>query len=88
MSVRPVGMLLMEDDGGQDEKLLCVLDKDPRLPTSKTSKMCRSQTKNEIEHFFEHYKDLEPGKWVNAWRLAEQAAAEKVLADGYANYKG
>ncbi|MGA1531990.1 MAG: inorganic diphosphatase [Aquiluna sp.] len=88
MSVRPVGMLLMEDDGGQDEKLLCVLDKDPRFAHIQDIQDVPQQTKNEIEHFFEHYKDLEPGKGVKLGGWQNKAAAEKVLADGYANYKG
>ncbi len=64
MEVRPVGMLLMEDDGGLDEKVLCVLDGDPRWDHIQDIDDVPAQTKNEIQHFFEHYKDLEPGKWV------------------------
>ena len=88
MNVRPVGMLLMEDDGGQDEKLLCVLEKDPRFAHIQDIQDVPQQTKNEIEHFFEHYKDLEPGKWVKLGGWQNKAAAEKVLAAGYESYKG
>jgi inorganic pyrophosphatase len=88
MMVRPVGMLIMEDDGGQDEKLLCVLAKDPRWAHIQEIEDVPQQVKNEIEHFFKHYKDLEPGKWVklDGWR--GRAEAEAVLAESYANYKG
>ncbi|HFB2048360.1 MAG: inorganic diphosphatase [Hyphomicrobiaceae bacterium] len=66
MSSRPVGVLLMEDDGGEDEKIIAV-------PTSRiTSRYNTIQnytdlpeiTTQQIEHFFQHYKDLEPNKWV------------------------
>jgi inorganic pyrophosphatase len=88
MNVRTIGMLVMEDDGGVDEKLLCVLAKDPRWDHIQDIDDVPSQVKNEIEHFFQHYKDLEPGKWVklDGWR--NRAAAEKVLAESYENYKG
>jgi inorganic pyrophosphatase len=88
MNVRTVGMLIMEDDGGMDEKLICVLAKDPRWAHIQDIDDVPSQVKNEIEHFFNHYKDLEPGKWVklDGWR--DKAAAEKVLAESYENYKG
>jgi inorganic pyrophosphatase len=45
------------------------------------------QTKNEIKHFFERYKDLEPGKWVKIQGWQDKAAAETVIAAAYANYK-
>ena len=77
MNVRPVGVLVMEDDGGQDEKIIAV-------PSSKlTQRYDRVAnytdlpeiTIKQIEHFFEHYKDLEPGKWAKIihWGDAEEA---------------
>jgi len=66
ISSRPVGVLLMEDDGGEDEKIIAV-------PTSRlTSRYNKVEnytdlpeiTIQQVQHFFEHYKDLEPGKWV------------------------
>jgi inorganic pyrophosphatase len=45
-------------------------------------------TRKEIEHFFEHYKDLEPGKWVKTEGWANAASAEEILAKGFAAYKG
>lgn len=88
LNVRPVGMLLMEDDGGQDEKLLCVPVKDPRWAHIQDIQDVPQHTKNEIEHFFERYKDLEPGKWVKLGGWQNKEAAMKVLEAGYANYKG
>ena len=77
INVRPIGVLVMEDDGGKDEKILAV-------PTHKLTKRYDGVanyddlpeiTLKQIEHFFEHYKDLEPGKWVKigGWQDAEAA---------------
>jgi inorganic pyrophosphatase len=80
-------MLLMEDDGGQDEKILCVQVKDPRYMHIQDLQDVPQQVKNEIEHFFERYKDLEPGKWVKLAGWQNKAAAEKVIAEAIENYK-
>lgn len=74
---RPIGMLIMEDEAGKDEKVLAV-------PVSKLDQSFNeikdvadipSITKDKIKHFFEHYKDLEPGKWVKLkdWKSAAEA---------------
>ena len=66
INVRPIGVLIMEDNAGQDEKIIAVpshtLTKryDDVLNTTDLPEI----TLQQIEHFFEHYKDLEPGKWV------------------------
>jgi inorganic pyrophosphatase len=83
MSCRIVGVLLMEDEAGGDEKLIAV-------PSTKLTRRYEavenyrdlpSITLDQIEHFFAHYKDLEPGKWVKilGWRDADEARA-MVLA--------
>lgn len=77
---RPVGVLEMTDEGGEDAKLLCV-------PLSKITSMYDSVNSpddlpplllEQISHFFERYKDLEPGKWVkiSGWKGREAAVAE------------
>lgn len=76
---RPVGVLLMEDEAGMDEKILAVPV--PRL----TDYYAKIQSYTDlpdilikrISHFFEHYKDLEPNKWVKlvGWRDREEAEA-------------
>jgi inorganic pyrophosphatase len=79
MSCRIVGVLLMEDEAGGDEKLIGVPA--PRL--SQRYEHVENYTDlpritlDQIEHFFAHYKDLEPGKWVKikGWRGAEEARA-------------
>jgi inorganic pyrophosphatase len=84
MNVRPVGVLVMEDDGGQDEKIIAV-------PSSKlTQRYDRVQnytdlpeiTLKQIEHFFEHYKDLEPGKWAKIIRWGDVADARRLINEG------
>ncbi len=75
--VRPVGVLLMEDDKGGDEKLICVPD-DATFPYySEVDEHgdLPSIVTQQIEHFFTHYKDLEPGKWakIKGWGNAEEA---------------
>jgi inorganic pyrophosphatase len=77
VSVRPVAVFHMTDDGGGDAKILSVPAKDPRWDYIQDLADVPEYTKKEIEHFFEHYKDLEPGKWVKTegWEGAEVAEA-------------
>jgi len=83
IAVRPVGVLVMEDEGGQDEKIVAV-------PVSKLTKRYDKVaeytdlpeiTIKQIEHFFEHYKDLEPNKWVKVLRWGDKAEAHKLIAE-------
>ncbi|MEY4639952.1 MAG: hypothetical protein RLY13_950 [Actinomycetota bacterium] len=87
VDVRPVGYLVMEDDGGVDEKVICVQTKDPRYSHIQDIDDVPEQTKNEIKHFFEHYKDLEPGKWVKVGEWHGRADAEKLIEAALKNYK-
>ena len=70
MSVRPVGVLLMEDEAGGDEKIIAVPSSKltQRYDKVKTYSDLPDITLAQIQHFFEHYKDLEPGKWVKVLR--------------------
>lgn len=77
ISARPVGVLIMEDNAGQDEKILAVPS---RSVTKRYDRIddysdLPEITLQQIEHFFEHYKDLEPGKWVRIgdWQNAHTA---------------
>ncbi len=79
INVRPVGVLRMVDDGGEDEKIIAVPS--PHL-TKRYLKVLNYTdlpeiTTEQIEHFFAHYKDLEPGKWVKiaGWGDAAEARA-------------
>ncbi len=77
INVRPVGVLRMEDDAGTDEKIVAVPT--PKLTQRYVHVMNYTDlpriTLDQIRHFFEHYKDLEPGKWVKVagWGSAEEA---------------
>jgi inorganic pyrophosphatase len=79
INVRPIGVLRMEDDAGGDEKILAVPV--PRLTrryehVHNYTDLPRI-TLEQVQHFFEHYKDLEPGKWVKmlGWGDADEAKA-------------
>jgi inorganic pyrophosphatase len=80
---RPVGMLRMTDESGKDAKILAVpVDKlTPRYKHVQKPDDLGKELLNAIEHFFKHYKDLEPGKWVKieGWEGVE-AAREEILA--------
>jgi inorganic pyrophosphatase len=88
VKVRPVAVFHMTDDGGGDAKVLAVPAKDPRWDHIQDLADVPEFTKKEIEHFFEHYKDLEPGKWVKTegWEGAE--AAEAIIAKAFEAYPG
>jgi inorganic pyrophosphatase len=77
---RPIGMLKMVDDGGGDTKLLAVpVDKlTPLYRAIETPRDLPETAISQITHFFGHYKDLEPGKWVKieGWVGPEEAKAE------------
>jgi inorganic pyrophosphatase len=84
MSCKIVGVLLMEDEGGGDEKLLAV-------PSAKlTQRYARIDnytdlpeiTLKQIEHFFAHYKDLEPNKWVKITRWGDAQEARSLVLAG------
>lgn len=84
MPSRPVGVLMMEDDGGMDEKILCVPD-DKMHPLYKNVKEHTDLEPiilEQIQHFFERYKDLEKGKWVklNGWQGADKA--KELIQEG------
>lgn len=87
VKVRAVGVLPMEDDGGIDEKILCVPAKDPRWAHIQDIDDVPAQIKNELEHFFSHYKDLEPGKWVKVGKWAGKDVAEKLIEEAYVRFE-
>lgn len=77
VEARPVAMFKMRDEAGDDEKILCV-PVDPRWDHIKDLQDVPQYHLDEIKHFFERYKDLEPGKEVHAadWVGREEAEAE------------
>ncbi len=86
---RAIGILKMTDEAGEDGKVLAVpVDKILSLYTQwqKPEDLNPMRLKT-IEHFFEHYKDLEPGKWVKVQGWEGRDAAHKEILDGIANYE-
>jgi inorganic pyrophosphatase len=81
VKVRPVGVLRMSDEAGMDEKILAVPYKDPRWSSIQDLDDVPQQIRNELEHFFAHYKDLEPGKWVKVEGWDNRAAAEQLVVE-------
>jgi len=86
---RPVGMLNMEDEAGGDEKLVAV-------PHDKLTTMYQDikdvedlpqLLKDQIQHFFENYKDLEKGKWVKIIGWEDAASARASIEKSVAAYK-
>lgn len=89
MSVRPVGVLFMEDEAGGDEKIIAVPA--PKLTQRydgiKNYSDLPDITLQQIKHFFEHYKDLEPKKWVKILRWGDITEAHQLILDGIARAK-
>ena len=83
INCRPVGVLIMEDDGGGDEKLIAVPSNHLTQRYSKVRNVddLPDITISQIRHFFEHYKDLEPGKWVKIDRFAGADEAKSLIID-------
>ena len=84
MSCKIVGVLFMEDEAGGDEKLLAV-------PAAKLTQRYAGVanftdlpeiTLKQIEHFFAHYKDLEPNKWVKIVRWGDAEEARRIVLEG------
>lgn len=79
---KPVGVLLMEDEKGGDEKILAVPSEKMNSEYSKINEISEIPTilLDKIRHFFEHYKDLEKGKWVKVSGYKDaQAAKDKIM---------
>lgn len=87
---RPIGVLIMEDEGGIDEKILCVpVDKlHPYYSNVGSYRDIRPILLEQIAHFFEHYKDLERGKWVKVQRWGEAEEAQALIREGIERAKG
>ncbi|ATN36332.1 inorganic pyrophosphatase [Rhizobium sp. ACO-34A] len=88
INVRPIGVMIMEDDGGKDEKILAVPV--PKL-TRRYDKIenytdLPEITLKQIEHFFEHYKDLEPGKWVKIGGWQDVSVAKRLIVEAIERY--
>ena len=81
--VRPFGVLVMEDDAGQDEKILAVPHHKLTAMYDKVHDLGDMQDiqLERVKHFFTHYKDLEPGKWAKISHVGNVEEARKVILD-------
>ena len=86
INVRPIGVLKMTDDGGGDEKIIAVPS--PKLTQRYANVQNYDQlpqiTIAQIQHFFEHYKDLEPGKWVKTMGWGDADVAKTFIRQAIA----
>lgn len=89
IACRPIGVLKMTDESGEDAKIVAV-------PVTKISKLYENITSindlpeiklQQIAHFFEHYKDLEKGKWVKVEGWEDAAAAKAEILASIENFK-
>ncbi|NPA86395.1 MAG: inorganic diphosphatase [Candidatus Diapherotrites archaeon] len=86
---RPIGVLVMEDEDGMDEKILAVPVKklDPMWEEIKDVSDCAEITLQKIKHFFEHYKELEPGKWVKVKEFRGVEEAKKIIEEALKRFE-
>ncbi len=89
INVRPVGVMKMQDEGGHDEKIIAVPS--PKLTQRYTHVHEYTDlpkiTLDQIQHFFEHYKDLEPNKWVKLIGWGGAAEAKQMIVEAIARAK-
>ena len=89
INVRPVGVLKMQDEAGGDEKVIAV----PMPKLTRRYEHVHEYTDlpeitlQQMRHFFEHYKDLEPGKWVKVLGWGNAAEARRMITDAIARAK-
>ena len=89
INVRPIGVMMMEDNSGMDEKILAV----PSNHLTRRYEKVLSHTDlpeitlQQIVHFFEHYKDLEPGKWVKVGGVEGPEKAKQLILEAIAREK-
>ncbi|MDX1518823.1 MAG: inorganic diphosphatase [Gammaproteobacteria bacterium] len=89
MRCRPIALLDMEDEAGDDGKILAVpIDKVSKFHSKVNSyEDLQPALLNLISHFFEHYKDLEPEKWVKVKGWKDEASAKAEITEAIQTYK-
>jgi inorganic pyrophosphatase len=87
ISCRAIGMFHMRDEAGGDDKVLCVPAGDPRMKHIQDLTDVSDFDRLEIQHFFETYKDLEPGKSVEGAHWTDRAGAEKEILASFERLK-
>jgi len=90
IAVRPIGVFLMQDEAGVDEKIIAV----PVTRLTRRYEQVQDYTQlpeitvKQIEHFFAHYKDLEERKWVKTLGWGDAAEAKRMIVEGIARANG
>ncbi len=89
IKARPIGVLMMEDESGQDEKILAVptTKLDPYFANINSYKDLPEVLINRIKHFFENYKALEKGKWVKVGGWKDEVTAKALIQEGQDLYE-
>jgi inorganic pyrophosphatase len=87
VAVRPIGVFWMQDESGPDAKLLCVPVDDPRWSDTVDIDDLPRHLLDEISHFFDVYKDLEPDKNTDVRGWEDSESAESVLASAQERYR-
>lgn len=85
ISVKPIGVLIMEDEKGMDEKILAVPSKklNSQFENIEEYNQLPETLINKIKHFFEHYKDLEKGKWVKVVGFENSKKAKQLISEAF-----
>ncbi|PZP40465.1 MAG: inorganic diphosphatase [Pseudomonas fluorescens] len=86
---RPVGVLMTTDESGEDAKLVCVPHKklDSRFENIKDYTDLPQMFRDQLEQFYSHYKNLEPGKWVKIAGWGDAKTAEAIVLKGITDAK-
>jgi inorganic pyrophosphatase len=87
VEARPVGVLYMLDEAGEDAKLICVPPREPRWEGVADVSDLTPQLMAEIQHFFEVYKALEPGKYSSTHGVGGRDDAWREIDEARANFK-
>lgn len=87
LTARPIGILTMEDEKGEDDKIIAVPVNDPRFDEVYNYSTMAHHLRTEIADFFLNYKKLEPHKWVKVKEWKDSPAAEKIILTAMKLYK-
>jgi inorganic pyrophosphatase len=87
IEVRPIGVIFMADEKGKDEKIIAVPKDsvDPSFASVRDVNDLPESVKSKIVHFFEHYKELEPGKWVKITGWGNSSQAKETIKKAIVN---
>jgi inorganic pyrophosphatase len=87
---KPIGVLIMEDEEGNDSKIIVVPNEKIDSSYSKINEIdqVNKETLDKVKHFFEHYKELEKDKYVKVVEWKNKDNAEKIVMDGIKRFRG